>query len=171
MGVSGEFKYLGPLLSSVASVRPVNAMTFPFSLAIGNITRLRNFEYIAETAVVGRCPRTVLRSGAKRSREPALSWPKGTFCFRMFPRKQPALPQRLFVELSAKMIPEQKPRIRRIADAKLGNGFIIQSAPFEVFPRMGALRPTQTLLKKLASSLMDIEQGCAMFGLPCLLRA
>src|SRR5437588_7353369 len=50
MGVSGEFRYLGPDFSSLASVRPVNAMTFPFSLAIGNITRLRNFAYIAAVA-------------------------------------------------------------------------------------------------------------------------
>src|SRR5205814_10517062 len=46
MAVSGEFRYLGPAFSSVESVRPVKAMTFPASLAIGNITRLRNLEYM-----------------------------------------------------------------------------------------------------------------------------
>src|SRR6202521_55111 len=63
MEVSGEFKYFGPDFSSAASVRPVNAITFPASLAIGNITRLRNLEYMAE--VVG--PFAPLRAGSKRS--------------------------------------------------------------------------------------------------------
>src|SRR5579864_4053263 len=52
MAVSGEFKYFGPDFSSVARVRPVNAMTFPASLAMGNITRLRNLEYMAESFVL-----------------------------------------------------------------------------------------------------------------------
>src|SRR5581483_1117249 len=46
MAVSGEFRYLGPAFSSVASVRPVKAMTRPLSLAIGNMIRLRNLEYM-----------------------------------------------------------------------------------------------------------------------------
>src|SRR5438876_9643568 len=46
MAVSGELRYFGPAFSSVESVRPVKAMTFPASLAIGNITRLRNLEYM-----------------------------------------------------------------------------------------------------------------------------
>src|SRR5689334_23133972 len=50
MGVSGEFRYFGPAFSSVERVRPVNAITLPASLQIGNMTRLRNFEYIAERA-------------------------------------------------------------------------------------------------------------------------
>src|SRR5438876_12112494 len=45
MAVSGELRYLGPAFSSVESVRPVKAMTFPASLALGNVTRLRNLEY------------------------------------------------------------------------------------------------------------------------------
>src|SRR6476646_8497786 len=53
MAVSGEFRYLGPAFSSVESVRPVNAITRPLSLAIGNITRLRNLEYMEETAASG----------------------------------------------------------------------------------------------------------------------
>src|ERR1700692_2041790 len=51
MAVSGEFKYFGPAFSSVASVLPVNAMILPASLAIGNITRLRNLEYMAAERV------------------------------------------------------------------------------------------------------------------------
>src|SRR5215472_2577033 len=50
MGVSGEFRYFGPALSSLERVRPVKAMTLPPSLLIGNMTRLRNFAYTAETA-------------------------------------------------------------------------------------------------------------------------
>src|ERR1700722_15742700 len=50
MGVSGEFKFFGPDFSSVARVRPVKAITLPASLAIGNITRLRNLEYMAARA-------------------------------------------------------------------------------------------------------------------------
>src|SRR3989442_14909212 len=46
MAVSGELRYFGPAFSSVESVRPVKAMTFPASLAMGNITRLRNLEYM-----------------------------------------------------------------------------------------------------------------------------
>src|SRR5271154_6911664 len=46
MPVSGEFKYFGPDFSSVARVLPVKAMILPASLAIGNMTRLRNLEYI-----------------------------------------------------------------------------------------------------------------------------
>src|SRR5215468_11062645 len=56
MGVSGEFKYFGPAFSSVERVRPVKAMTLPASLAIGNMTRLRNLEYIAERASGVRRP-------------------------------------------------------------------------------------------------------------------
>src|ERR1700751_2595801 len=52
IGVSGEFRYFGPAFSSVARVRPVKAMTLPASLAMGNMTRLRNLEYMA--AAVGR---------------------------------------------------------------------------------------------------------------------
>src|SRR5271155_2288191 len=48
MPVSGEFKYFGPDFSSVARVRPVKAMILPASLVMGNITRLRNLEYIAD---------------------------------------------------------------------------------------------------------------------------
>src|SRR5208283_2805859 len=47
MPVSGEFRYFGPAFSSVARVRPVNAMILPASLVMGNITRLRNLEYMA----------------------------------------------------------------------------------------------------------------------------
>src|SRR5215831_20981704 len=50
MGVSGEFKYFGPAFSSVERVRPVKAMTLLASLAMGNITRFLNFEYMAERA-------------------------------------------------------------------------------------------------------------------------
>src|SRR6202044_673619 len=46
MGVSGEFRYFGPDFSSVARVRPVKAIILPASFAIGNITRLRNLEYM-----------------------------------------------------------------------------------------------------------------------------
>src|SRR5215831_17022454 len=53
MGVSGELRYFGPALSSVERVRPVKAMTLPASLLIGNMTRLRNLEYIAEIAASG----------------------------------------------------------------------------------------------------------------------
>ena len=48
--VSGEFRYFGPDFSSFASVCPCNAMIFPFSLAIGNMIRSRNLEYIAAVA-------------------------------------------------------------------------------------------------------------------------
>src|SRR5205085_1266966 len=48
MGVSGEFRYLGPAFLSVLRVRPVKAMTFPPSLQMGNRTRLRNLEYMAD---------------------------------------------------------------------------------------------------------------------------
>src|SRR5580700_3818278 len=48
MPVSGEFKYFGPAFSSAARVRPVKAMILPASLAMGNITRLRNLEYMAD---------------------------------------------------------------------------------------------------------------------------
>src|SRR5690349_5468186 len=67
MGVSGEFKYLGPDFSSVARVRPVKAITLPASLAIGNITRLRNLEYMAasfEARVSGSEPDAVFPFGA-----------------------------------------------------------------------------------------------------------
>src|SRR5579864_162705 len=47
MGVSGELRYLGPDFSSVERVRPVKAMTLPASLEMGNMTRLRNLEYMA----------------------------------------------------------------------------------------------------------------------------
>src|SRR6185437_4907612 len=50
MAVSGEFRYFGPAFSSEERVRPVKAMTLPFSLAMGNITRLRNLEYMAAGA-------------------------------------------------------------------------------------------------------------------------
>src|SRR5579872_833786 len=53
MAVSGEFRYFGPAFSSVARVRPVKAMTLAASLLIGNMTRFRNFEYIAEIAASG----------------------------------------------------------------------------------------------------------------------
>src|ERR1700722_17630505 len=46
MAVSGEFKYFGPAFSSVARVRPVKAMIFAASLVMGNMTRLRNLEYM-----------------------------------------------------------------------------------------------------------------------------
>src|ERR1700722_20253252 len=59
MEVSGEFKYLGPDFSSTASVRPVNAITFPASLAIGNITRLRNLEYMAASRTSDLGPPTL----------------------------------------------------------------------------------------------------------------
>ena len=48
MAVSGEFRYFGPALSSVASARPVKAMTLPASLVMGNMMRLRKREYNAE---------------------------------------------------------------------------------------------------------------------------
>src|SRR5271165_4470825 len=50
MAVSGELRYFGPAFSSVERVRPVKAMTLPASLAMGNMTRLRNLEYM-EAAV------------------------------------------------------------------------------------------------------------------------
>src|SRR5450755_2937149 len=53
IGVSGEFRYFGPAFSSVARVRPVNAITLPASLAMGNMTRLRNLEYMAEERASG----------------------------------------------------------------------------------------------------------------------
>src|SRR5580765_961199 len=62
MGVSGEFRYFGPDFSSAASVRPVKAMTLPASLEIGNMTRLRNLEYM-EAASGFRLP----ASGTSRS--------------------------------------------------------------------------------------------------------
>src|SRR5437899_11678833 len=68
MAVSGELRYFGPAFSSVESVRPVNAITFPASLAMGNITRLRNLEYMAEARASDLGPRT---SGASGFRLPA----------------------------------------------------------------------------------------------------
>src|SRR5579862_2653147 len=50
MPVSGELRYFGPAFSSVERVHPVKAITLPASLAMGNMTRLRNLEYMAERA-------------------------------------------------------------------------------------------------------------------------
>src|SRR5215475_8166645 len=73
MAVSGEFKYFGPAFSSVASVRPVNAMTRPLSLAMGNMTRLRNLEYIEGRAL--ELAEVPLASGVVGRWPLAISWP------------------------------------------------------------------------------------------------
>src|ERR1700722_16338402 len=65
MAVSGEFKYLGPAFSSVARVRPVKAMILPASLAMGNMTRLRNLEYIAASGL-----RVTACGGGEKSESP-----------------------------------------------------------------------------------------------------
>src|SRR5580658_7877560 len=77
MGVSGEFRYLGPDFSSAARVRPVKAITFPASLEMGNITRLRNLEYMEAgvgrwslfvgPSVVGSCDPSVRDGDARES--------------------------------------------------------------------------------------------------------
>src|SRR5215467_11797665 len=73
MGVSGEFRYFGPAFSSVERVRPVKAMTLPASLLMGNITRLRNLEYIAETTAFGfRIIRVLDRCHSEKDEESVL---------------------------------------------------------------------------------------------------
>ncbi len=59
--------YFGPDLSCVASVRPVNAIIFPFSLAIGNMMRLRNLEYMADVARPPAGPGSPARAAFARS--------------------------------------------------------------------------------------------------------
>src|SRR2546429_9895491 len=75
MAVSGELRYFGPAFSSVESVRPVKAMTFPASLAMGNITRLRNLEYMLIAVLSSALPPLSFRpkGGICRSTPPLSS--------------------------------------------------------------------------------------------------
>src|SRR5207248_10744779 len=85
MAVSGELRYFGPAFSSVESVRPVKAMTVPASLAMGNITRLRNLEYMFIAVLSSTLPPLSFR-------------PKGGICCSIPPLSPPASSAASFAE-------------------------------------------------------------------------
>src|SRR6185369_9253491 len=88
----------------------------------------------------------------------------------LLPRKHAALPQHFFIELALQAVAQDKPRIRRKAEAEGVGHVFVQSPPDQIFARVRAFRPLQIFLEQGAGTLMDIEQHSAEPGFPGLSR-
>src|SRR5882724_11760727 len=121
MAVSGELRYFGPAFSSVESVRPVKAMTFPASLAMGNITRLRNLEYMF-IAVLSLQPITQQKPGIRR--KPDAKAPDRLLIqpppSQILPRPRPLRPAQAFLKESTGALVDIKQHRSQLGFFRLG---------------------------------------------------
>src|SRR3954447_22682387 len=76
----------------------------------------------------------------------------------VLPRKQPAFSQHFFAEFALQPVAQQEARVGSKADAELANDVFVETASREILTRPCTLRPEQTILKKNAGALVDLEQ-------------
>ncbi len=90
---------------------------------------------------------------------------RGLVVALVLPREQARLAHDLFVELAAHSIAQQEARLRREANAELGDDLWRQPTRFQVFAGVRRLRSLELLLKEGAGALVNVEQAATLFGL------
>ena len=122
---------MGPDFSSVARVRPVKAMTLPASLEMGNMTRLRNLEYMEASFRLSASGRgnnrsltVVDRSLARVPPSLGMSAEEGLLS-SCFPGEEAGFSEDFFGEFGFQAVAEEETGIGGEADAEASNHFFV----------------------------------------------
>src|SRR6185437_8634194 len=76
------------------------------------------------------------------------TWTVSRRLLLLLPRKQPARPHCLFVEVPTQGIAQEEPGFRGKADAETGNHFLVEAAAGQVFAGVSRFRAAQLVAKE-----------------------